>query len=137
MQQDLEIIDALKPTVFYDGSCPLCGREIAHYRRLRGSEKLRWVDIAQDNATLSTFGLDKELAMARFHVMDAKGCWQKGAYGFVEMWSHLPVYRWLAFTVRALRLSSLLDRAYNRFARWRSRRNCSATQCQPGGQRLE
>lgn len=29
-------------TVFYDGSCPLCSREIAHYRRLRGAESLKW-----------------------------------------------------------------------------------------------
>ena len=117
------------PIVFYDGQCPLCSREIAHYRRLRGADTLNWVDITQDEDTLTAHGLQRETAMARFHVRDAAGQWQTGAWGFAELWSHLPAYRWLARILRALRLLPLLDRVYARFARWRIRGACRTETC--------
>ena len=33
-------------TIYYDGSCPLCRREIAFYRRQPGSERLDWMDVS-------------------------------------------------------------------------------------------
>ncbi len=117
------------PIVFYDGQCPLCSREIAHYRRLRGADTLNWVDITQDEDTLTAHGLQRETAMARFHVRDAAGHWHTGAWGFAELWSHLPAYRWLARILRALRLLPLLDRVYAKFARWRIRGACSTETC--------
>ena len=116
-------------TVFYDGACPLCRREIAHYRRLRGAERLAWIDVASTNAPLATYDMSRERAMARFHVLDAAGRWQTGAFGFAELWSHLPAYRWLARTLRSLRLLPLLNRVYVRFARWRLRRACDDRTC--------
>ena len=117
------------PIVFYDGSCPLCSREIAHYRRLRGAESLQWVDIARAEDLQAVYGLGRGTAMARFHVLDTAGKWQTGAWGFAELWSHLPAYRWLAVTLHALRLLPLLDRAYSRFAVWRLRHNCQTAAC--------
>ena len=35
-----------RPVVFYDGACPLCSREIAHYRRRQDSDDLLWLDIS-------------------------------------------------------------------------------------------
>jgi predicted DCC family thiol-disulfide oxidoreductase YuxK len=116
-------------TVFYDGQCPLCSREIRHYRRLRGAETIQWIDITRDETSLAAHGLKHEVAMARFHVRDASGCWQTGAWGFAELWSHLPAYRWLAYTLRTLRLLPLLDRVYSVFARRRVRHPCSDESC--------
>jgi predicted DCC family thiol-disulfide oxidoreductase YuxK len=67
--------------------------------------------------------------MARFHVRDATGCWQTGAWGFAELWSNLPAYRWLARTLRALRLLPLMDRVYSVFARRRVRHDCHSGIC--------
>jgi predicted DCC family thiol-disulfide oxidoreductase YuxK len=130
-----EGVDAAEPaaTIFYDGACPLCRREIAHYRRRRGAVRLSWIDIARADAPLAPYGLSRERAMARFHVRDAAGRWQTGAFGFAELWSHLPAYRWLACTLRSLRLLPLLDRVYVRFARRRLRRACDARSCGSGG----
>lgn len=118
--------------VFFDGGCSLCRREIDHYRRRRGADRLLWIDITQDDVMLSTHGLSQEQAMARFHVRDASGFWHTGAWGFVELWSHLPAYRWLASLLRKLRLVGLLDRFYSRFADWRLRRRCDPHSCHTG-----
>lgn len=115
--------------VFYDGACPLCRREIAHYRKLRGATRVSWIDIAHDDASLEAHGLRREVALARFHVRDRAGHWHSGAWAFAELWSNLAGYRWLAAGLRAMRLLPLLDRAYVHFARWRLRRRCSADRC--------
>jgi predicted DCC family thiol-disulfide oxidoreductase YuxK len=124
--------DAVVATVFFDGSCPLCSREISHYRRLRGADQLVWVDISSDNHMLAVHGLERQTAMERFHVLDANGQWQTGARGFIELWSHLPAYRWLATLVRVLHMENILDFIYTQFARWRVQRRCDSTRCERG-----
>jgi len=116
-------------TVFFDGACSLCRKEIAHYRRLTGADQLGWVDVSEAGAALEHYGLSQKAAMARLHVLDAAGNWQTGAWGFAELWSHLPAYRWLAATLRFSRTLPLLDRAYIHFARWRLRRRCDDGFC--------
>jgi len=105
--------------VFFDSGCGLCSREIAHYRRLDEAGHIQWVDIVRESHLLGPHGLDYATAMAVFHVRDAAGHMHRGAWGFVEMWQHLPYYRALAFVVRGLRLTAFLDRVYGPFARWR------------------
>ena len=91
---------------------------------------LRTLELIRDNDSLQAhYGVSPEVAMARFHVRDPRGRWQTGAWGFVELWSHLATYRWLAAGVRSLRLTGLLDFAYTGFARWRLRRRCDETSC--------
>ena len=122
-----------RPIVFFDGACPLCRREIAHYKRLSGADCLNWIDITQSRALMFNYDLDPETAMARFHVLDASGHWQTGAWGFAELWSHLPGYRWFASALRTLHLLPLLDRGYTMFARWRLRHRCSDRACNSAG----
>ncbi|MGA1561555.1 MAG: thiol-disulfide oxidoreductase DCC family protein [Gammaproteobacteria bacterium] len=118
--------------VFYDGVCPMCSKEIAHYRRLAGAEQVEWIDIHQAHARLEQEGLAFDDALARFHVKDSSGTWHIGASGFIALWEVLPRYRWAAKTIRILRLTRLLDALYERFARWRLRRqNACADQCAP------
>lgn len=116
-------------TVFYDGACALCRREIAHYRRLENANDLRWVDISRDQATLAAHGLTRAEAMQRLHVRDAVGDWHIGARAFAEIWSHLAGYRWLAAALRRSRTLPLLDRGYALFAQWRLRRRCASGAC--------
>jgi predicted DCC family thiol-disulfide oxidoreductase YuxK len=118
-----------EPLVLFDGGCPMCRREIAHYRRLEGSDRLAWIDIARTPDIKQRFGVSHADAMARLHVRDAAGHWQVGAHGFVEIWGHLRGYRWLGRAIRVLHLTSLLDHAYHRFARWRLKRRCDGDAC--------
>jgi predicted DCC family thiol-disulfide oxidoreductase YuxK len=125
-----------KPVVLYDGGCALCRREIDHYRGLDRAGRVVWVDIASQGAELDRYGITAEQAMARFHVRDARGQWQTGAWGFAELWSHLPYFSALGWLLRRLRLVGPLDLAYRRFARWRLRRRqgCTSGVCGTGEQ---
>ena len=106
-------------TMFYDGGCPLCSREVQHYRRLDRDRAVQWVDISTQADQLAALHLTRAVAMARLHVVDSAGRLQTGAAAFAALWSALPYYRWLAGCVRALHLVPLLDLIYEPFARWR------------------
>lgn len=110
--------------VFYDGSCPLCRREVGHYMRLNALKAIDWQDISGENHTLSQFGISREQAMQRFHVIDEHGTKVSGGKAFVTLWRLLPGYRHMARLVEYLHLTPLLEVVYRRFARYRYRRTC-------------
>jgi predicted DCC family thiol-disulfide oxidoreductase YuxK len=108
----------------------MCSREIAHYKRLDRKQSVLWVDITRQSKTLALYGVSHTAAMQRFHVLNIEGKWQIGAWGFVEMWSQLPGYRWLAKAIRWINAESLLDRVYVGFAKWRAKHRC-VEECRP------
>jgi predicted DCC family thiol-disulfide oxidoreductase YuxK len=115
--------------VFFDGSCPLCRREIAHYRRIDTAQRMSWVDAVSEPEALSRHGLSLEAAMAELHVLDATGRWQRGVDAFLVIWQHLPAYRWLAKLVTVLNLRRPLGFIYRHFAAWRNRQRCETGRC--------
>ena len=78
-------------TVYYDGACPLCQMEISHYKAQEGAEKIDFVDASSHPLPED---LDRDTAMARFHVRRADGTLVSGAAGFAEVWKGLPKWRW-------------------------------------------
>lgn len=120
---------AKQTTVFYDGGCPLCRREIEHYRRLDEENRCRWADISIDVSELEARGISLATAMARLHVVDACGDMHTGAYAFAAMWDQLPYYRSLARGLRSLHVLPLLEAAYGYFALWRFQRRCAQGFC--------
>lgn len=104
-------------TVYFDGSCPLCRREIAIYRRLPQAQWVDWVDVSAgpDLGDL----LSCEAAMARFHVRDGQGRLFSGAAAFSRMWRVFPGWRWLGWLSAWPPLSWLFELAYRLFLPWR------------------
>lgn len=118
-----------KTIMFYDGGCPLCRREIEHYQRLDTAGRIEWLDISRDASLLQAFGITLDTAMARLHVLHRDGWMATGAAAFAVVWSELPYYRVLAHLLYRLNLLPLLERLYNRFARWRFQRRCRDGVC--------
>lgn len=100
-------------TVYFDGSCPLCRREIAFYRRMEAAQRLAWIDVSR-SIELGE-GLDCRSAMARFHVRDVHGTLHSGAQAFALLWRELPGWRWLGYLVSLPWLSTLAEWAYRGF----------------------
>ena len=98
-------------TVFYDGACPLCRREIAFYQSLDGAETVRWVDVARAEAMLPA-GLTRAQVLARFHVAIDGSTVVSGARGFIALWQALPRFAWAARLLDIPPLPHLLEVAY-------------------------
>ena len=107
--------------VYYDGGCPLCRREIGFLRRRRGAERIDWIDIAASVRAEVAPGLSRCDALARMHVRTAAGEVVSGAAAFVALWQALPLTRPLGRIGAWPPLLRLLERAYDRFLRWRPR----------------
>jgi predicted DCC family thiol-disulfide oxidoreductase YuxK len=118
-------------TMLFDGGCPLCAKEVAHYRRVDRENHVRWVDIDQDTRVLQSIGVSKEAAMKHLHVIDKAGKIVTGSYAFAAIWAELPRYRHLAKLVRLPGILPILDKAYNIFAekRYNRRTRCNDSLC--------
>lgn len=76
--------------VYYDGGCPMCAKEIAHYRKLDTAGNVQWVDIAGPNPSCP-IGYNQPTLLARFHVKElATDRMLDGAAGFVRLWQAMP-----------------------------------------------
>lgn len=113
-----------RPILFYDGGCPLCRLEIAHYRRLDRRAEIEWVDIHAHPDLLQPYGVSWGNAMQRIHLLDGNGRMITGAYAFAALWRRLPYYRVLAAVTQLPGVLWLLEKAYVPFARWRWHRRC-------------
>ena len=130
-------------TVYFDGACPVCRREIAHYQRQRGADAIAWIDAAScDEAALGP-GLDRSVVLQRFHVREADGTLASGAPAFVAIWRRLPAFGWLARLASLRPVLALLDAGYALFLRvrpwWRpadpaARRASKEVALAPGGE---
>ncbi len=98
-------------TVWYDGTCPLCTREIALMRRLDGDGRIAFEDVSNPATSCP---VDRKAALARFHVREGDTV-LSGAAAFAAMWRAIPRLRWLGRLARIWPLSVMLEAFYRLF----------------------
>ena len=60
-------------TLYYDGLCPLCSREVAHYRRCAaGDPSVHFIDITDPTFEPSAHGLDPQRIHHVMHVKEGE-----------------------------------------------------------------
>ena len=105
--------------VLYNGSCPICAREVAAYRaeaaRAAPHVAFRDVTAATTAPDLAAAGLTVDAAARRFHVL-RDGQVLSGLDGFVALWSALPRWRWLARVAGLPMVRPLATALYDRVA---------------------
>lgn len=107
-------------TVFFDGHCPVCRREVAAYRRLAPVAPIVWRDIAHAAPTTERDGFDLAAALALLHVRDADGSLRIGLDAHLCLWQHLPGWRLLVDPLRrSAWLRNAVDALYRLFTRYR------------------
>lgn len=107
-------------TVYFDGYCPLCRREVAAYRRLASARSIRWHDIASAPPEPGRDGFDLAAALRLLHVRDTDGALRIGLDAHLCLWDHLPGWRHLVAPLRRHPwLYRAVDTAYRAFTRHR------------------
>jgi predicted DCC family thiol-disulfide oxidoreductase YuxK len=98
-------------TVWHDGGCPLCRREIELMRRLDRHGAITFVDASDGE---SVCPIDKAELLARFHANE-DGHVLSGAAAFAAMWRAIPVLRPLGLAARNPHVLAMLEWSYARF----------------------
>lgn len=104
-------------TIWFDGVCPLCRREIALMRWLDRRGRISFVDVS---APKSVCPVGRAALLARFHA-EENGRLYDGAAAFAAMWRAIPVLRPLGVLARNRVVLAVLEAAYRRFLRMRPR----------------
>jgi 3-demethoxyubiquinol 3-hydroxylase len=100
-------------TVFFDGGCPLCRREVGIYQRASVGLPVHWHDVNESEVALPV-GLDRETALSRFHVLKhgTEPELLSGARAFATLWTHIPGWKWLGAIGSLPIISPILELAY-------------------------
>ena len=104
-------------TVWYDGGCPLCTREIALMARLDTQDAIAFVDLMTAGASCP---LDRQIMLDRLHARE-NGQLLSGAAAFAAMWRAIPLLRPLGIAARQPWILKRLEQAYLVFLRLRPR----------------
>jgi len=102
-------------TVWYDGACPLCIREIALMRKLDQRSAISFIDIALPAASCP---LDRQLMLDRFHASE-DGRLLSGAAAFAAMWRAIPILRPIGLLARIPGVLTVLEALYLQFLKIR------------------
>ncbi|WP_246180583.1 thiol-disulfide oxidoreductase DCC family protein [Marinobacter changyiensis] len=115
-------------TLFYDGRCPLCSREITTLRRLQDGG-LGFADI-HEHVELAAALPSRELLLRRLHLRGKDGTWIVGLRATVRAWSHTR-YGFLFRPLLWPGLFSIATTVYERWADHRYDKRYACDVCKP------
>ena len=83
-------------TLFYDGLCPLCSREINYYRKRAGDDaSIQFLDITAPGFDAAGHGLDAAKIHREMHVKVGDEV-HVGVKAFLALWRRIPGFHWMA-----------------------------------------
>ncbi len=118
-EADAETAPSCDLTVFYDGSCPLCRREIEFYRSRSGADSISWVNLATAADDALPKDVDRQTLESRFHVADRRNGVISGAPAFFAIWKTLPAFRVLGALQRIPGMVQIAEFTYTQFLKVR------------------
>lgn len=105
-------------TLYYDGDCPLCAREIHALRRRASPQRLQLVDISATDFDPAALGIERQALQDRLHARFADGHWVHGLDATFWSWCAAGLGRWAA-PLRWRLLRPVLALVYRLFCRLR------------------
>lgn len=109
-------------TVFYDGKCSLCSKEIDYYRKIAPSGIFDWQDITKSQEKLKKENITLSEGLKLLHAKDHTGQMHIGVDAFILIWKQLKRWRVLAVLVGLPIIKQFANVSYHIFANWRFKR---------------
>ena len=86
-------MNTVKLTIFFDGGCPLCKREVDFLQSKNQKESLRFIDINSSDFSLDLEnGITYRQAMERIHALKSDGSVIKDIKVFQEAYDWIGLY---------------------------------------------
>lgn len=116
-------------TVYYDGKCGQCSREISFLKRRTPKQSIVWHDIAHEPDQLAGTGISQADALMYMHVRDADGVMWTEVDAFILLWRQFPGWSFLSRLVALPGFYHLAGVLYRAFAKVRFNRypHCQAS----------
>lgn len=108
-------------TVFFDGACAFCRRQVAFWRRQDRRGRIDWRDISQDARALLGTGISHRQALHKVHARTRHGRTLTGARALLAIMDELPGFRTPARVLTLPPLVWLLEGFYHLFLPLRAR----------------
>ncbi len=118
-----------KVTVFYDGACPVCLKEMAWYKRYSCNDEIIWFDITNKQEELRKLGIEPIAALLELHVLNPDGVVTTGVDAFILLWQRAPRFKLLARFCSLPLIKPLLRHGYGYFTRKRLQRDGRYPRC--------
>jgi predicted DCC family thiol-disulfide oxidoreductase YuxK len=123
-----------KLTILYDGKCPLCYKEILHYKKKDVNDLLVCIDIVHPDFNHEDYGLDLQEINLKLHAINESGEVFTGIDTFIEIWSRLPNYNFFTKIANNKILRPSFDLFYIIFAKYirpnLPKRSCGSGSCE-------
>lgn len=103
-------------TVYYDGKCGLCSKEINYYRKIAPDGIFDWQDITESADELTAQGVTLSEGLRLLHVKDNDQCMHVGVDAFILIWRQLKIWRLLAWFVSLPGIRQISNFGYRIFA---------------------
>jgi predicted DCC family thiol-disulfide oxidoreductase YuxK len=113
---------SIKITVFYDGKCGLCSKEINYYKKIAPLDVFDWQDITQDASSLNQENIQLSEGLKLLHTKDGLGKIHVGIDAFILIWNELDKWRHLAKIIALPGIRQIANFAYKSFTDWRFER---------------
>lgn len=106
-------------TVYYDGKCGLCSKEINYYKTLPTTTEFDWQDITISGEELEKEGISYSQGLKLLHAKDHDGKLHIGVDAFILIWKQFKYWRILGALIGLPIIKQLAQLAYKSFAHWR------------------
>jgi predicted DCC family thiol-disulfide oxidoreductase YuxK len=109
-------------TVFYDGKCSLCSKEINYYRKIAPNYVFEWKDITNSADDLKKHNISASEGLKLLHAIDENGRLHIGVDAFILIWKKLQYWKVLAYMTSLPAIRQIANIIYQVFADWRFKR---------------
>ncbi len=126
-------------SIYYDGACSVCAREIERYRTRDRQGRLVCIDISAPGFDPRQTGIPLDTLMYELHAIDRQGNVYRGVESFWAIWQAFPsdsIYGFIGWSIHLPLINGLARLCYRGFARIRKYLPKRKTDCDSGSCRI-